>query len=172
LSDKSDRSIDLTIRVEAGVSRTGRDELLTALVGALREQAGRAVVLHGLIAERAGLGPADVKALDLARGEPELTAGRLAELTGLTRSAVTTMIDRLEERGYVRRRRDDADRRRVTVEPTGKLEGVVSGVFDSMTGGVADLLGGYSDSELELLTGFVERLNAASARFTAELPGR
>jgi DNA-binding MarR family transcriptional regulator len=148
-----------------------RDEVLAALVAALREQAGRAVVLHGLIAERAGLGPADVKALDLARGEPELTAGRLAELTGLTRSAVTTMIDRLEERGYVRRRRDQADRRKVTVEPTGKLDGVVAGVFEALSGGVDDLLAGYSDAELELITGFVERLNAASARFSAELPG-
>jgi DNA-binding MarR family transcriptional regulator len=154
------------------VSGTRRDALLAALMAAMREQAGRAVVLHGLIAERAGLGPADVKALDLARGESELTAGRLAELTGLTRSAVTTMIDRLEERGYVRRRRDHADRRKVTVEPTGKLEGVVSGVFESMSDGVGELLGGYSDSELELIAGFVERLNAAAARFTSELPGK
>ena len=44
------------------------------------------------------------------------TAGRLAEITGLTSGAVTRVIDRLEQAGYVRRVPDPADRRRVIVE--------------------------------------------------------
>ena len=153
------------------MSGTRRDAAVAALMAGMREQAGRAVVLHGLIADRAGLAPTDVKALDLARGEPDLTPGRLAELTGLTRSAVTTMLDRLEQRGYVRRRRDQLDRRKVTVEPTGKLEGVVAEIFDAMVTDVTELLAPYGEDDLELLAGFVERLNAMSARFTARLSG-
>ncbi|HEY7130982.1 MAG TPA: MarR family transcriptional regulator, partial [Candidatus Limnocylindrales bacterium] len=44
------------------------------------------------------------------------TAGRLSEITGLTSGAVTRVIDRLEQAGYVRRIPDPADRRRVIVE--------------------------------------------------------
>ena len=46
-----------------------------------------------------------------------MPAGRLAELTGLTTGAVTAIIDRLEEAGYLRRTDDPKDRRRTIVEP-------------------------------------------------------
>jgi DNA-binding MarR family transcriptional regulator len=45
-----------------------------------------------------------------------LTAGRLAEESGLTTGAVTFILDRLEEARMVNRRRDTEDRRRVWVE--------------------------------------------------------
>ena len=45
-----------------------------------------------------------------------LTAGRLAELMGLTTGAITTVLDRLERAGFARRVRDESDRRRVRVE--------------------------------------------------------
>jgi DNA-binding MarR family transcriptional regulator len=45
-----------------------------------------------------------------------LTAGELAQRTGLTTGATTRMIDRLESEGFVRRVPDQADRRRVIVE--------------------------------------------------------
>ncbi|HEY5854531.1 MAG TPA: MarR family transcriptional regulator [Aldersonia sp.] len=52
------------------------------------------------------------------------TPGRLAERIGITRGgAVTAMIDRLERAGFVRRRRDTGDRRRVLVE----LDSAVAG---------------------------------------------
>ena len=38
----------------------------------------------------------------LARNGP-MTAGRLAEMTGLTTGAITGLVDRLERRGYARR---------------------------------------------------------------------
>jgi DNA-binding MarR family transcriptional regulator len=43
-----------------------------------------------------------------------LTAGRLADLTGLTSGGVTNVLDRLERAGVVQRRRDPADRRKVS----------------------------------------------------------
>ena len=42
-----------------------------------------------------------------------MTAGELAERTGLTTGAVTGVVDRLEEAGFVRREDDPGDRRRV-----------------------------------------------------------
>ena len=47
-----------------------------------------------------------------------MTAGELASASGLTTGAVTAVIDRLEQAGYLRRVRDEADRRKVNVEVT------------------------------------------------------
>ena len=46
-----------------------------------------------------------------------LTAGRLAELSGLTTGTVTGVLDRLEKAGYARRVRDATDQRKVVVTP-------------------------------------------------------
>ena len=50
----------------------------------------------------------------LAEGTPQ-TVGSIGERVGLAQATVTAMIDRLEERGLVERRRSDADRRQVQV---------------------------------------------------------
>lgn len=44
-----------------------------------------------------------------------LTAGRLGELAGLSATSTSRLVDRLERRGLVSRRRDDEDRRLVEV---------------------------------------------------------
>src|SRR5262245_57219215 len=97
--------------------RTRQREDLLAM---MRENASRAVILHQTIASRFGLNSTDIKCLDLARDEASLTAGRLAELTGMSTSAITAVLDRLERRGFIERRRDPADRRKVIVVATGE----------------------------------------------------
>ena len=76
-----------------------------------------AEVLHGhATAEAAGLNATDFFCLNLLSLSGPLTAGQLAQQTGLTTGAATRMIDRLERSGFVRRSRDGADRRQVVVE--------------------------------------------------------
>jgi len=58
-----------------------------------------------------------------------MTAGRLAELAGLTTAAVTSVLDRLERAGYARRVRDQVDRRQVIVEVTPLLEERASSIW-------------------------------------------
>src|SRR5690606_3398227 len=57
----------------------------------------------------------DVKTLDVLLRLGPLTAGQVAQHTGLATASVTSLIDRLERRGYVERVRDAGDRRRVYV---------------------------------------------------------
>src|SRR5262249_45506440 len=72
------------------------------------------VMFHAGVAEQLGLPAPDNKCLALAaRGGQPMTAGRIAELSGLSTGAVTGVIDRLERAGYVRRVRDPHDRRKV-----------------------------------------------------------
>ena len=91
--------------------RRSRTQVIADLMEASRDMAGWTLMLHQTIATRFGLGPTDMKCLDLARNEKALTAGRLAEITGLSTSAVTAAVDRLDKRGFVERGRDPHDRR-------------------------------------------------------------
>ncbi len=68
------------------------------------------------VAIRFGLSESDIDALELLIDTGAATAGKLSEVMGLTSGAVTRVIDRLEQAGYVRRVTDPADRRRVVVE--------------------------------------------------------
>jgi DNA-binding MarR family transcriptional regulator len=65
-----------------------------------------------------GVNRTDGRCLDVIDQHPGITAGELATAVGLSPGAVTTVLDRLEERGFVSRTRDPDDRRRVTVKLT------------------------------------------------------
>jgi DNA-binding MarR family transcriptional regulator len=104
-----------------------------------------------------------------------MPAGRLAELTGLTTAAVTAIIDRLEEAGYVRRVNDPNDRRRTIVEPVQnkKLEKKLEAIFVPFHEKMNKLLSSYSDSELafllEVITKSIELTREESKRLQTSL---
>jgi DNA-binding MarR family transcriptional regulator len=92
-------------------------EVLATFTQLGRELSTMTVLFHARIAEQIGLSGTDHKCLELAMRAPEpLTAGQIAQLSGLSTGAVTGVIDRLEQRGFVRRIRDPHDRRKVLVE--------------------------------------------------------
>jgi DNA-binding MarR family transcriptional regulator len=65
------------------------------------------MVAHQAIADRFSLSPSDLKAVDLAsRAGQALTAGQIAEATGLSNSAATALPDRPEQQDIAERRRD------------------------------------------------------------------
>lgn len=140
---------------------TGRAALMAKISELMRDNASLSVVLHQVIADRFGLGPSDLKCLDLARTERPLTAGRIAELTRMSTSAVTAMLDRLERAGFIERQRDTADRRRVYVVSTGRHEADVAEAFGPLDQAMRRLLAGPTDEQLEFLAAFIADLNAA-----------
>ena len=91
-------------------------ELLDSLEEQTRELSTRTVIFHHLIGERLGLNPTDHKCLDvMIRNRTQMTASQIAEETGLSTGAITGVVDRMEMAGYVRRRRDQNDRRLVFI---------------------------------------------------------
>jgi DNA-binding MarR family transcriptional regulator len=90
-----------------------------------------------------------------------MTPSQLAEAMSMTKGgAVTAMIDRLERRGYLRRTRDTADRRQVLIQaiPGGPLRQLMSG-YAPVGDALIEILAGYTDQELELITGFTAASN-------------
>jgi DNA-binding MarR family transcriptional regulator len=149
-----------------------RDELLAEMAQVSREGASRALVLHQAVAGRFGLGPSDIKCLDLARGEPHLTAGRLAEATGLSASAVTSVLDRLERAGFIERVRDTGDRRKVHVHSTGRHEEALGTVFAEVAAGFVAIAARYSDEQLRAYIAIQAEFNRTALDLTRSLAGQ
>ena len=93
-----------------------RSELAQQLRAESLAYLGAASGFNEGLAKKLQLSRTDLRCLDLVDRCGPLTAGRLAEESGLTTGAVTFILDRLEEAGMVTRRRDTEDRRRVWVE--------------------------------------------------------
>ncbi|WAL66281.1 MarR family transcriptional regulator [Amycolatopsis cynarae] len=124
-----------------------------------REGSTLAVLRHARIAEQMGLSATDHKALDLAsRAEGPLTAGRIAQLTGLSTGAVTGVIDRLERAGFVRRVRDTKDRRKVLVEILPFDEEKFAPLFASALDAVEQVLERFSPAERETIERYERQL--------------
>lgn len=70
------------------------------------------------LARRSGLTPSQVLVLQIISAMGEAGAGAISETSRLSQATVTALLDRLEERQLVVRRRELNDRRRVTVELT------------------------------------------------------
>src|SRR2546430_17138506 len=80
---------------------------------AMRRTSGLGAIFSQTVADSAGISSSDLECLDFLNLEGRVTAGRLAEVTGLTTGAITGVVDRLEKAGLVRRERDESDRRKV-----------------------------------------------------------
>jgi DNA-binding MarR family transcriptional regulator len=130
----------------------------------MRENSSRMLLLHQRISESLGLGPTDLKCLDLCRGETNVTAGRVAEVTGLTTSSVTAALDRLEGAGFITRERDTADRRKVLVRATGKRGTEVQNAFEPLARITDEVLQDCTTAELDVIARVLRKMNAMAAQ--------
>jgi DNA-binding MarR family transcriptional regulator len=111
-------------------------------------------MLDAAVAEYLGLKGSDYRGLDVLDQEGPMTAGRLAERARLSPGATTALIDRLEQKGLVRRTRDTEDRRRVLVEVTPEVRRRAAELYGPPEE-AGDDLAGYTDEQLEFLIGFL-----------------
>ena len=147
-----------------------REEIIEAITKKFREMSTETIMFHQAVADVLGLYITDHRCLDLLYRFGAMPAGKLTELTGLTTGAVTGIIDRLEEAGYVRRTDDPKDRRRTIVEPirNKKLERKIEVIFSPLHERMYKLLSSYSDSELAFLhdatTEFIDQTREESKK--------
>jgi DNA-binding MarR family transcriptional regulator len=121
------------------------------------------------VAEAVGVNRTDMRCLDLVGREGPVTAGRLAEATGLTTGAMTTALDRLERAGLARRTRDTADRRRVLVEMTPEAAGGAARFYGEHIAHAERLYRRFNQAQIELLLEFVRDGRELNEREAARL---
>jgi DNA-binding MarR family transcriptional regulator len=133
------------------------DELLGTLDRALRKLNASLVLFSQEAAERLGINVTDLHCLNLLALTGPISAGRLAELTGLTTGAITGVVDRLERAGFARRDKDAHDRRRVIVRLVPEQQDRVASLFEPLRREAMALYASYSDRELDFLLDVVTR---------------
>jgi len=122
------------------------------------EHAVKTVLFQQAIADRLGLNGTDLICLSLLSDTEPLTAGQLAEATGLTTGSVTIMIDRLEKAGYAQRAKDPTDRRRVIVRPVSeRIERDIAPLYASLGEAWERAIEGYSTQELGVILDMLTR---------------
>lgn len=130
---------------------------MQSILEAAREQSTATVFFHNAIAEHFGLGGTDTKTLDILARMGPLSAGEIGQHTGLTSASVTSLIDRLEEKGYVRRRRDPEDRRRVIVELDHEGTREIARMFETLPKSDDTFFDSFSEAELEVIYRYLVR---------------
>ncbi len=125
------------------------------LIDEVRRSQGATDRFDQAVADALGLNRTDMRCLDVVQREGPVTAGRLAEATGLTTGAMTTALDRLERAGFARRVRDAGDRRRVLVEMTPEAQQGAATLYGGHIALSERLYQRYTEAQLELLLEFV-----------------
>ncbi|KII00074.1 MarR family transcriptional regulator [Streptomonospora alba] len=129
------------------------------------------VLFHEAVGRHLGLRALDHRALGLIEREGPLTAGALAESTGLTPGAVTGLVDRLRRHGYVRRTPDPADRRRVLISVDPDARPDFAGAFAGLSKAMSELMATYDETETAAIADYVTNtvaiLQAETRRMTA-----
>lgn len=147
--------------------RASRGDLVARVLDAGRELGAASVLFHSTVAARFGFGATDVKTLDLLQRRGPLTPKELAELTGLAPASVTGIVDRLQQKGFLRRVAHPVDGRRLHIELDPSAVVKFAPLYEDLTSSLTEMLEGYTSEQLQLLaTAFQE---SARRQMTAAL---
>ena len=123
------------------------------------------------VTEFLGINRTDSRCLDIVERHGRMTAGALAEESGLTTGAVTALVDRLERAGYLHRVRDTVDRRKVFIELTPLMTSITEKLFYNMDGMFNGMMERLTPKEVEAITYFLRAgiyINGQRARLLRE----
>lgn len=133
-------------------------ESITPLRKIVQLHAYTTIQMHETIARKAGIPGTDHKYLGYLIEKGQMTAGELAELTGLTTGAVTGLIDRMEKKKLVKRDYDKEDRRKVYIVPdTKKIMALMAPLYKNYRTRSEKLLNTFSKKEAAIIERYLQQ---------------
>lgn len=112
--------------------------------------------MHETIARKLGFSATDHKYLSFFLVKDKLTAGELAELSGLTTGAVTGLIDRFEKKKLVKRQHDDSDRRKVFIIPNKeKILTLFEPFYKDFQNETETIISSFSEEETKIINTYL-----------------
>ncbi len=152
-----------------GATAAGKSRLIDEVnreLAAFREAADR---LDEAVARQFGLNRTDLRCIGIVYRSGRLTAGELADESGLSPGAITTALDRIERAGYANRVADPQDRRRVVVVSTQATRELGARLYGEVEVSGNALLQDRSVSELGLIRDYLGATRAVYERQAAHL---
>lgn len=153
------------------MSRDKADELIAQVANEFRRYQNASDEFEETVAQHLGMNRTDLRCTDIIERHGRVTAGDLARETGLTTGAVTSILDRLERLGTIRRVRDKEDRRRVLVELTDKAMRRGRDIWEPLKGASRRSLTRYSDAQLTFIRDFLASSRDFMAQQTVRVRG-
>jgi len=159
---------------EASSARSRR-RLNRAIKESLRDLGAELSRLDHSVGGRLELKAADLECLDLIGRHGPVSPSALARLAGLHPATLTGVLDRLERDGWISRDRDPADRRGSLVRMQRGRAAEILRLYlvdSGMNSALDDICADYSDAELEVLAGFLQRTAEAGRAAATRLADR
>jgi DNA-binding MarR family transcriptional regulator len=154
------------------VGGRSKEALIDELIREFRVSGNQDDAFDSLAAARLGVSEADLRCLNIIENNGGLSAGELADQSGLTAGAVTGVIDRLEKLGYARRIADPADRRRIRLEVTPAFYRQAERIWGPVARDWHSTLSKrFTVEELKLITAFLRATNEVGWRHQERLRG-
>ena len=151
------------------VQKSNREELIQKFDWEVRQLSTATTMAASAIAQQIGMNSSDLQCAELLVRMGPLTAGQLAELSGLTTGAITGVVDRLERAGWAKREADSKDRRRVIIRALPQDSPAESSLYNPYTEAMSDLLADYNDEELGFILEFISRLTTVTSQMAAQI---
>ena len=126
--------------------------------------AARLVLFHQQVAERLGLTATEFKCFRLLEQLGPLSMTALARETGLQIGTVSGLVDKLEAAGFVGRRRDAIDKRRLVLVAHPNASARADLLYREQGEAMATLLETYGERDFDLLMTFLADVGEVLAR--------
>ena len=127
--------------------------------------------LDEAVAARLAIGRSDLRAMELVSRHGRLGPAALAKRLALTTGAVTTLVDRLESNGLLRREPDPEDRRRVVLRVTKEGATRERELFGQLGLEVARWLSRRPTRDLEAIADFLDAARSLADSARARIEG-
>ncbi|MEU4197241.1 MarR family transcriptional regulator [Kribbella sp. NPDC026611] len=133
-----------------------REELTGEIQQRMIRFIAEVVLYNHAVSAKVGLGASDSQFMTLLQAYGPLTPRQLSERTGLTSGTVTGVIDRLESHGFVTRRPDASDRRKVVITPSFEaIQETFVPLYAEQAERMQGVLASRSDDELRTILAFL-----------------
>ena len=145
-------------------------EIITAVRRLSQHYSYSTIQLHEAVGRKAGLTGTDHKYLGFLIQKGQMTAGQLSKLTGLTTGSVTGLIDRLEQKKFVKRRFIEDDRRKVIIEPNTKhIMDTFEPLYKEFRSKSEKLIASFTPKEIKAIETFLTKATQLADQTTEKL---
>ena len=135
----------------------------------LRDLRIELVLLNRQIGTRVEIRDADLDSLDIVVRDGPLSPTALARRAGVHLATMTGILDRLEKGGWITRDRVEHDRRAVLISAAPERQRGLFQLYSGMNESLDAILDDYTDDQIDVIAGFLDRCAKAGQAATREL---